>query len=58
MENLLIFTDDKTGDKIGFYYYSWQSIIKGILIRYAHKTIEEANIILENGYYKKTRTLL
>jgi hypothetical protein len=53
MENLLIFTEDKTGDKIGIYYHSWLSIIKEILIKYAHKTIEEANVILEKQYYQK-----
>jgi hypothetical protein len=54
MKDLLIFTNDKTGDKVGIYYYSWISIVKSILMKYEHKTIDEANIILENGYYNKS----
>ena len=53
MENLLIFTDHKTGDKVGIYYNSWLSIIKGILIKYAHKSNEDINMIIEKKYYQR-----
>lgn len=53
MEKELKFTDEKTQDTIVVYFSSWLSIIKGILIKYAHKTEKEANEILKKGYYKK-----
>jgi hypothetical protein len=55
MENLLVFTDDTTGDKVGMYYYSWLFIIRCILEKYAHKTLEETNEILNKIYYKEPK---
>jgi hypothetical protein len=53
MDELLIFTDNKTGDKVGIYYNTWLFIIKCILIKYAHKTAEKVDEILKKPYYKK-----
>lgn len=54
MDELLIFTDNKTGDKVGMYYNVWLFIIKCIIIKYAHKTVQEADDILKREpYYKK-----
>lgn len=55
MDELLIFTDNKTGDKIGMYYNAWRFIIRCILIKYAHKTVKEVNEILEKHYYEKPK---
>ena len=53
MESLLVFIDDKTGDKIGIYYNTWLFIIKCILTKYAHKVPKEVDEILKKRYYKK-----
>jgi len=52
MENLLIITDDETRGKVGVYYQSRLPIIKGILIKYTHKTMKKMNEIIEKHYYK------
>lgn len=53
MDELLNFTDNETGDKVGIYYNTWLFKIKCILIKYAHKTAKEADGILKKHYYKK-----
>jgi hypothetical protein len=53
MNDLLIFTDEKTGDRAGMHYRSWLSIIRGILVKYARRTVKDANAILEKSYYRK-----
>ena len=53
MDELLIFKDAKTGDKVGIYYNIWLFIIKCIIIKYTHKTSNEADDILKKIYYKK-----
>lgn len=49
MDELLIFKDVKTGDKVGIYYNIWLFIIKCIIIKYAHKTSNEADDILKKN---------
>ena len=53
MDELLVFSNNKTGDKVGVYYNAWLFIIKCILVRYAHKTPKEADEILKKHYYKR-----
>jgi len=51
MEKELIFIDEKTGDKVGMHYGSWISVIRGILVKYASKSTDEADIILANKLF-------
>ena len=37
MDELLVFSDNKTGDKAGVYYNTWIFIIRCILVKYAQK---------------------
>lgn len=53
MEELLVFSDNKTGEKIGMYYNAWLFIIRCILVKYGHKTEAEADEILKKHYYKR-----
>ncbi|WP_315320780.1 hypothetical protein [Prevotella aurantiaca] len=53
MEELLVFSDNKTGEKVGMYYNAWLFIIRCILVKYGHKTAAEADEILKKHYYKK-----
>lgn len=53
MEELLVFSDNKTGEKVGMYYNAWLFIIRCILVKYGHKTEAEADEILKKHYYKK-----
>ena len=53
MDELLVFSNNKTGDKVGVYYNAWLFIIKCILVKYAHKTPKEADEIIKKHYYKK-----
>ena len=53
MEELLVFSDNKTSEKVGMYYTAWLFIIRCILVKYGHKTAEEADGILKKHYYKK-----
>ena len=53
MDEILVFSDNKTGDKVGVYYNTWLFIIRCVLVKYAHKTTEEVDEILEKQYYKK-----
>lgn len=48
MEEILVFSDNKTGEKVGMYYNAWLFIIRCILVKYVHKTTEEADEILKN----------
>ena len=48
MDELLVFSDNKTGDKVGVYYNTWLFIIRCILVKYAHKTTKEVDEILKN----------
>jgi hypothetical protein len=52
MEELLVFSDNKTGEKVGMYYNAWLFIIRCILVKYGHKTAAEADEILKKHYYK------
>lgn len=53
MDELLIFIDSKTGDKVGIYYNTWLFIIKCIIIKYTHKTAKEADDVLKKKFYNK-----
>ena len=53
MEELLVFSDNKTDEKVGMYYNAWLFIIRCILVKYRHKTAAEADEILKKHYYKK-----
>lgn len=53
MDELLVFSDNKTGDKVGVYYNTWLFIIRCILVKYAHKTTKEVDEILKKQYYQK-----
>ena len=53
MEEILVFSDNKTGKKVGMYYNAWLFIIRCILVKYVHKTTEEADEILKKHYYKR-----
>ena len=43
MDELLVFSNNKTGDKVGIYYNTWLFIIKCILAKYLHKTSKEVD---------------
>ena len=53
MDEILVFSDNKTGDKVGVYYNAWLFIIRCILVKYAHKTTKEVDEILKKRYYQK-----
>lgn len=53
MEEILVFSDNKTGKKVGMHYNAWLFIIRCILVKYVHKTTEEADEILKKHYYKR-----
>ena len=46
MDEILVFSDNKTGDKVGVYYNTWLFIIRCILVKYAHKTTEEVDDVI------------
>ena len=48
MDELLVFSNNKTGDNVGIYYNTWLFIIKCILAKYLHKTSKEIDEILSN----------
>ena len=58
MEELLIFKDAKTGDKVGIYYNIWLFIIKCIIIKYAHKTSNEADDILKKFIIRSRKVIM
>lgn len=58
MDELLNFTDNETGDKVGIYYNTWLFIIKCILIKYAHKTAKEADGILKNIIIRNLKIIM
>lgn len=47
MDELLVFSNNKTGDKVGVYYNTWLFIIRCILVKYVHKTPKEVDEILK-----------
>lgn len=53
MNELLIFREAESCDKVGIYYNTWLFIIKCIIMKYAHKSSDEADEILKKTYYKK-----
>jgi len=53
MDELLVFSNNKTGDKVGVYYNTWLFIIRCILVKYVHKTPKEVDEILKKQYFKK-----
>ena len=54
MDEILVFSDNKTGDKVGVYYNTWIFIIRCILVKNAHRTTEEEDEIIKKKYYKKS----
>ena len=58
MDELLIFKDAKTGDKVGIYYNIWIFIIKCIIIKYAHKTSNEADDILKKFIIRSRKVIM
>lgn len=53
MDELLVFSNNKTGDNVGIYYNTWLFIIKCILAKYLHKTSKGIDEILKKQYYKE-----
>lgn len=58
MDELLIFTDNETGDRVGMYYNTWLFIIKCILIKYAHKNNQETDEILKNIIIRNLKIIM